>query len=77
MGRKASPSPLLRTGNFVQEVHDLGKHWGCTIEEVPAYEDKAKPEDIPEELWDEKFKQNRRFVDLVFEPFQNGFVACN
>ena len=57
MGRKGVAITLVAdTGNFVQEVLDLGKHWGCTIEEVPAYEDKAKPEDIPEELWDEKFK---------------------
>ena len=57
MGRKGVAITLVAdTGNFVQEVQDIGKFWETTIEEVKPYEDKAKPEEIPEELWDEKFK---------------------
>ena len=57
MGRKGVAITLIpNSEQCVQNIKSVGDHWKNEIEEVSPYLDIAKPEEIPDEIWEKKFK---------------------
>ena len=57
MGRKGVAITLIpNSEQCVQNIKSVGAHWKNEIEEVPPYLDETNPKEIPDEIWEKKFK---------------------